>query len=231
MEKKEWIIAEDGNIRERTTLDRELDAEDQVLEALSENLNQKVRHFLNIPEWGNVHASVGRADILWSVRIHRIPLKARFRLVNQVLVPMFASQTDLEMPMTWTAPEQVRLVLAIKSQMLEDYHTVAGNWLFAFKDGGNAYRLPLPNLFDDCAVCTGDFETSYDSAEECVRASLTQFEKSKWNADLMQTVEQSQKFFRFRPTNETFETLPIDAEDWTTLCKKVSTAIMDRVII
>ena len=47
----------------------------------------------------------------------------------------------------------------------------------------------------------------------------------------MRTVAQSQQFFRFRPTNETFETLPIVAADWTTLCDKVSTAIMDRVIL
>ena len=47
----------------------------------------------------------------------------------------------------------------------------------------------------------------------------------------MLTVAQSQKFFRFKPTNETFATLPIDAADWTTLCDKVATAILDRVIL
>ena len=47
----------------------------------------------------------------------------------------------------------------------------------------------------------------------------------------MRTVERSQKFFRFRPTNETFETLPIEAADWTTLCDKVSTAISERIIL
>ena len=47
----------------------------------------------------------------------------------------------------------------------------------------------------------------------------------------MSTTEQSQKFFRFRPTDESFETLAIDAPDWTALCLKVSTAIMDRVIL
>jgi hypothetical protein len=47
----------------------------------------------------------------------------------------------------------------------------------------------------------------------------------------MRTVAQSQKFFRFQPTNETFETLPIQAADWRTLCDKVSTAILERVIL
>jgi uncharacterized surface protein with fasciclin (FAS1) repeats len=69
------------------------------------------------------------------------------------------------------------------------------------------------------------------SALEAVAASLEQFRQSKWNADLMRTVARSQKFFRFRPTNETFETLPIEAADWTTLCDKVSTAISERMIL
>ena len=66
---------------------------------------------------------------------------------------------------------------------------------------------------------------------DCVRASLEQFNRSKWNADLMRTSEQSQKFFRFQPTPATFETLPIEADQWTTLCNKVATVIMERVIV
>ena len=46
---------------------------------------------------------------------------------------------------------------------------------------------------------------------------MEQFNLSKWNADLMRTVSQSQQFFRFRPTNETFETLPLVASDRTTM--------------
>jgi hypothetical protein len=70
----------------------------------------------------------------------------------------------------------------------------------------------LPNLHDDCRICTGGFEGDQETALECVRASLEQFNQSKWNSDLMRTIEQSQKFFRFRPTKETFETLPILGE-------------------
>jgi hypothetical protein len=105
-------------------------------------------------------------------------------------------------------------------------------WLFAFSKDNNGYRLPLPNLHDECSICTGEFDDSYDTALGGIVASLEQFNQSKWNSDLMRTVAQSQKFFRFRPTNETFTTLPIEAADWTTLCgERVSTAIMDRVIL
>jgi hypothetical protein len=231
MEKLEFIIRNNGTITERTIKERDLKAEGEVLDSLTADVTRAQRNVMPIPGWGMAHANVGLGDTIWSVPIDRIPLKARFRLINGVLVPMFASQTDLEMPMVWQAPREVQLVFVVRTTLEEDCVFVAGNWLFAFNEDHNGYRLPLPNLHDDCSICTGEFADQYQSGQQCVTASLEQFNQSKWNSDLMRTIEQSQKFFRFRPTNETFETLAIETADWTTLCEKVSTAIMDRVIL
>lgn len=231
MENIEFVIRDNGAIVERTVRERDLKVEESVLQALTAEVTRPARNVVQVPGWGLAHANVGPADIIWSVSINRIPLKTRLRLINGVLVPMFASATDLEMPLVWQCPEGVRLVFVVGTGFADGCNSVFGNWLFAFDREQKGYRLPLPNLHDDCTICTGEFDGSYDTALECLGASLEQFEQSKWNADLMRTVEQSQKFFRFRPTNETFETLPIDAADWTTLCDKVSTAIMDRIIL
>jgi len=231
MEKTEIIIRDNGTLTERFIRERDLKAEGDVLDELTADVTRKQRNVMAIPGWGLAHADVGLNDTLWSVPIDRIPLKARFRLTNGVLLPMFASMTDLEMPMVWQAPPEVRLVFVIRTELLDDQVLVGGNWLFAFGRDRNGYRLPLPNLHDDCVICTGQFEASHETAQAGIIASLQQFNQSKWNADLMRTVSQSQQFFRFRPTNETFETLPIAVTDWTTLCDKVSNAILDRVII
>ena len=227
----EFIIRNNGTITERTIKERDLKAEGEVLDSLTAEVARGHRNVVQIPGWGIAHASVGLSDTIWSVPIDKIPLKARFRVINGVLVPMFASQTELEMPMVWQAPEEVRLMLVVRTIFEGDSVMVDGNWLFAFNQDNNGYRLPLPNLHDDCSLCTGQFKDQHESGQQCVTASLEQFNQSKWNSDLMRTIEQSQKFFRFRPTNETFETLAIEATDWTTLCEKVSTAIMDRVIL
>jgi len=200
------------------------------LDTLTENLTRPIRNVFNIPGWGLVHANVGLHDTLWSVPIDRIPLHARFRLINQVLVPMFASSTDIEMPLVWKVPAGVKVVFVVNTKQEDDFVSVEGNWLFACDADKRGYRLPLPNLHDDCRICTGQFEGDQENAFECVKASLEQFGKSKWNADLMRTSEQSQKFFRFQPTKETFETLPIQGE-WTALCNKVSTALYERVVV
>jgi hypothetical protein len=230
METIEIIIKENGVLTERVIRERDLQAEGDVLDALTADVTRIQRHVMAIPDWGMVQANVGLTDTVWSVPIQQLPLKARFRVVNGILVPMFASHTELEMPMVWQAPAEVRLVFVVQTEMAVNQVTVMGNWLFAFKQD-KAYRLPLPNLHDDCRLCTGEFADSYDSAANAIGASLEQFRRSKWNADLMRTVAESQKFFRFRPTNETFETLPVDETDWTVLCNKVSTAFMERVIV
>ena len=231
METIETILRQNGTLTERTIRERDLDAEQSVLDALTDEVTRSLRNVLSVSDWGVAHASVGLTDSIWSVPIDHLVLNARFRLINEVLVPVFASSADIEMPLVWRTPKEVRLVFAVRTEFATDCIKIGGNWLFACDKDNRGYRLPLPNLHDDCLICTGNFDDRYDSGGECLTASLEQFRKSKWNADLMRTVEQSQKFFRFQPTNETFETLPIQADDWTTLCDKVSTAIMERVIL
>jgi len=231
METTEIIIKDNGTITERTIRERDLDAGKLVQEALNEAVTRTIRNVLSLPNWGLVHANAGSGDTLWSVVIGQIPLHARFRLVNGVLVPAFASDTEIEMPLVWQAPSEVRLAFVVLTEPDQDRVKIAGNWLFACDQDNRGFRLPLPNLHDDCRICTGEFPACYDTANQAVLASLEQFRKSKWNSDLMRTVERSQKFFRFQPTNESFQTLPIEASDWRSLCDKVSTDVMERVVL
>ncbi|HEV2695858.1 MAG TPA: hypothetical protein VG347_23415, partial [Verrucomicrobiae bacterium] len=224
MEKIEIVLRDNGTLTERTIRERDLRAEGEVLDALTADVTRQQRNVMTIPDWGLAHANVGLSDTIWSVPIDRLPLKARFRLINGVLVPMFASTTDLEMPLVWRPPTEVKLVFVVRTELMGDLTAVQGNWLFALNADKNGYRLPLPNLHDECTICTGEFETGYDTDQAAIIASLKQFDQSKWNSDLMRTVAQSQKFFRFQPTNETFTTLPIDSKEWTGLCDKVSSA-------
>jgi hypothetical protein len=71
---------------------------------------------ITLPDWGSVHANVGSTDAVWTVVINRIPLHARFRLSNNVLVPAFASNTDVELPLVWHAPKEVRLAFVVRTE-------------------------------------------------------------------------------------------------------------------
>lgn len=231
METTEIILRENGVLTERVVRERDLAVGPAVLDALTESMTRPLRDVCSLPDWGRVHASVGLDDTLWTVRLDRLPLHARFRLIGGVLVPAFASASEVELPLVWHAPKEVRLAFVIGTELADGGVRITGNWLFACDADGRGYRLPLPNLHDDCLICTGEFERHYASGAACVAASLEQFRKSKWNSDLMRTVERSQQCFRFQPADDAFTTLPIAAADWTTLCDKVSTAIMERVIL
>lgn len=230
MEKTEIILNPDGSFVERQVSERPLNVGQSVLDTLTENVCRPVHNVFSLPNWGTVHASVGLHDVLWCVALDKIPLHARFKLINQVMVPMFASGTDLEMPLVWKVPMNVKVVFCVLTKAEDGFVSVEGNWLFACDSEKRGYRLPLPNLHDDCRICTGQFEGDQETAFECVKASLEQFAVSKWNSDLMRTIEQSQKFFRFLPTKDAFEPLPIQGE-WTSLCSKVSTALFERVVV
>jgi hypothetical protein len=230
MDKTEIILNPDGSFLERLLNERPLNVGQGVLDTLTENVVRTVRNVFHIPNWGNVHASVGLHDVLWCIALDRIPLHARFKLINQVMVPMFASSTDLEMPLMWKVPQSVKVVFCVLTKADDGFVSVEGNWLFACDQDKRGFRLPLPNLHDDCRICTGQFEGDQETALECVKASLDQFAVSKWNSDLMRTIEQSQKFFRFLPTKDTFEPLAVQGE-WTGLCSKVSTALFERVVV
>jgi len=230
MEKTEIILNHDGSFVERLVSERPLNVGQNVLDTLTENVCRQVRNVFHIPNWGAVHASVGLHDVLWCIALDKIPLHARFKLINQVMVPMFASGTDIEMPLVWRVPVNVKVVFCVLTKAEDGFVSVEGNWLFACDSEKRGYRLPLPNLHDDCRICTGQFEGDQETALACVQKSLDQFAVSKWNSDLMRTIEQSQKFFRFLPTKDTFEPLPIQGE-WTSLCSKVSTALYERVVV
>jgi len=231
METTEIILRENGTLTERVIRERDLNAGPAVLAALTESVTRSVRQVLRLPEWGAVHASVGLDDTLWTVVLDRLPLATRFRLVADVLVPAFAAESDLELSLVWQVPRDMRLAFVVRTESEEGEVVIHQNYLFACDTRNRAYRLPLPNLFDDCKVCTGEFARTHPSGAAAVAASVEQFRASPWNADLMPAIERSQQCFRFQPTNESFTTLPIAVADWTTLCDKVSTAVSERIVL
>jgi hypothetical protein len=231
MQTTEIILRDNGTLTERVIRERNLNAEESVLESLTEGMTRNLRNVFTLPDWGSVHANVGSTDTVWTVVINRIPLHARFRLSTTCSCRRSRRTPTWNYPLVWHAPKEVRSGVRVRTEAEGDCVRVCGNWLFACDGDNRGYRLPLPNLHDDCLICTGSFAEHHPTGHDCVTASLEQFRKSKWNADLMRTIEKSQQFFRFQPTNDTFETLPIAATDWTSLCDKVSTHIMERVIL
>ena len=62
METIETIIRQNGTLTERTIRERDLDAEQSVLEALTDEVTRCLRNVVSIPDWGLAHANVGLTE-------------------------------------------------------------------------------------------------------------------------------------------------------------------------
>jgi hypothetical protein len=243
--KSELVLTEDGKIIRRVvnTEEYELDVQDSLVEELAKDVVVRVRDVATIPGWGRVHLSAKPdQQIWWTIEMDKIHLKSHYTCREGVATPLFAKQApEPLLPLVWKAPEGVNLKMLVNTGFIrpdeengvckEPFYSNR-SYLFAFDKGGRCWRLPLTNLFDDCKLCLGRDVIYGKNSFDTLTKTLVQFADSQWNSDLSdrQSAEQIEKFFRFKPTDSEFETLPILAEDWTTLCKKIATPEMENVV-
>jgi hypothetical protein len=67
MNKIEIIIGDNGKLTERTINERDLQAEGEVLDALTADVTRSQRNVMQITGWGVAHANNCLSDTLWSV--------------------------------------------------------------------------------------------------------------------------------------------------------------------
>lgn len=226
----EYVISPTGGIVIRNIQETDIRLGDNALSELNAKSPRRLANLDDIPNWGRVGVTTVGAHNFYTVWINRIPMNARFRLLEGVMVPQFNSSTDPLMTLVWD-PRHLDLKLKMLIRITRE-----GNadvvWLFAYDSQGKAWRLPLANVYEDCKLCTGQYDSYSDTHLGVVRKVLTQFEQGNWNKDLWDGVEQTHRFFRWAPKNDQFEVLPPspDGTVWTTLCKKVAHQFMEYVI-
>jgi hypothetical protein len=182
----------------------------------------------------------GTASLLFTMteryavaRLSNIKLNCHFRLIgDKVLVPVFKEKDDdndyIAAAPLWKVPEDMVLLFASRIYNHTDLkHKPAtspdqSNWLIAYDKDKRAYKLPISNVYDDCAVCMGSFEGVAPTVSEAFSMALNQFNASDWNADLAGGTGNSDSLFRFKTKKDETESLE-PSEHWTKLCTVIST--------
>lgn len=167
-----------------------------------------------------------------------LTLRTGFRMgLDKILRPVYPYKGDpyankeegIDFAPVWTPPASMKLVFAAK--ILEfNMPSPTTSWnhccyLMAFS-GINCWRLPLPNVYDNCDVCMGQFDGRGDSVLSAFMKAYDQFNNSTWNSDLLDTWRQtnSDALFHFKPTVDSFEQCDTP-NDWTRLCFKSPTTV------
>ena len=223
----EYAFTKEGTVK-RDITETPLNITDELIATVAATVPHKVPNVFEIPKWGLVDLTTTTGTVhYYTVNIAKIPMTTRFRLIKDegVLVPNFSSDTDPVMQMEW----QVGVVPDMRLQI--QVHVANGRsinaYMFARDKKGNCFKLPLANVFDDCRLCLGEYDTYGENHQQIVAKMLEQFEKAQWQRDLWSAPEKTHRFFRWKPLEKKgFEVLPpvLNGSPWTSLCDKVSIA-------
>lgn len=234
----EYVIKEDGGLIRRDIVERELEITQAGLEALGNSIIRRTTSIYHLKDFGPAHIALGAESniVFFTVELKRIPLRAPFKLVKEsTLVPQFGDNSLDTLSLEWEAPEGMSIRFLNMCTVNEGgranqrWHSTKA-WLFAGTTDNRQFRLPLPNIYDDCRICEGEWVRTASNGEECLLKALTQFEKSEWNADLWRAPENTQSMFRFTPNKEGFTQMAISG-DWTNLSFKVGTDVTKWLVI
>ncbi len=211
----------------------------QVTEAMMEKFNKgmvmNLKRAFPCPETGGSASLIFTTTDRYAVaRLPHLKLNCHYRLIgDKVLVPVFiAKDSDtseyIAAAPVWKVPDDMVLLFATRVYNFSDLRRQPATspdqscWLIAYDKDKRAYKLPISNVYDDCAVCMGQFDGAAPTVSEAFSRALKQFGASDWNADLAGGTGNSDSLFRFKTKKDETESLPPTAP-WTSLCTVIST--------
>lgn len=241
--KAEWAISTEGKIVRRSITEDEIDPGEALGKAFSSGVILKVKNMFTMPGCGMVNVAIDPKDNsqYWTIPLSEIVFKSTFKASGEgedaQLVPTFA-KAQPKLSIAWNVEQAlagrdtplIRFVAQVASgpnggRMLKQY-------IYAFSKDGNAYRMPMANVYDTGEICNGEYGSVAPTAFESVEKAIAQFRSAPYNTDLYYGDDNgiTSKFFHFKPLKDGFQTLPIEGE-WWKLCNKVSTANLKFVVL
>lgn len=227
----EYILKPDGAFFARNIEEQEIRVTPDMLSSVTSNVRLAIPAAFRMPPESRPVGLTVKGGAIFTATIHldKLVFNSPFVLRNEVLYPEFASNSAPVMTMEWVPPESMKLVLVARMTYSGNEWRHAKVWLFAFGEKGQGWKLPVSNLYDDCSVCTGDTVSRAPSLQESLTKIYLQFRNARWNKDLFYDTDKAVRMFRWKPETTPFEQLSIDAPNWTNLCTKVSSPIMEEI--
>lgn len=233
MKQKKLLVVDTDGINEMLITMRPLSVTNDVLATLSQGVSRSVMSIFSGEEVGGhpdraVCMMAGKALIGFTVPLGHLMLRCPFGINDKKeLHAAFDASLSTKMSLMWKVPEDMCLSLLVLCSA--SYPSIEKQFLTAISMADNNrkfYRLPLPNLYETCELCSGKFESGGRSYKECVKNAVTQFHNSDWNTDLLNRGDNdapnSRRLFRFLPKGESEMQQMSDYGDWRRLATVIS---------
>lgn len=241
MQTVEFIIDGDGNIFKETRDRQPVNAAGAITARFAKGVIRKLPSIVEIPGFGTAGvASQDDKSQYWSLRLETLVLNSEFKIKDGVLSPQFRSEPGNPLlEIDWKPPEDMRLMFVAQIVNSSETAIVNKQYLFALSGDGNAWRLPVSNLYETCELCAGNYESITTTSAQSLQRALEQFHKSGWNKDLWdrtQDLKNTSRMFRFIPkTDKGFTQQPYEGaaegKHWSLLCQKVATEITKLIVL
>ena len=137
---------------------------------------------------------------------------------------------------TWKPPCPVFFVLEVKQDtdlMLKRFEpSMQTMYLFAVdKEAETLRNLPLPNIFTDSRLCTGELGQIYGGFEGLIDEVVDRWSKNLWQSDEYHDWkrEQSAKHLRYNPENQEQMEPAQSWRDWKAVAPNVEKEVMKEI--
>ncbi len=245
--KSQFIVTPEGAFFREDTTRYPIDPGPELAKTFMVGQSVKLKNFTTIPNWGNVSIAVQEDGVQhWTTAVEEIAFNTTYKTVGEgkevEVIPLFVadpSNQEPSMTIVWNRasamngqkePMHIKFMATVNPRPAHGNFAVSKQYLFAFDDKQNAWRMPLSNLYNTCELCNGEYSSVAPTAFDSFMKALEQFRKSSWNSDLFINGATIANFVRFSPLKSGFVTLPIKAK-WQQWCTKVATTQSKQVIL
>ena len=242
---REYIIKDTGSIFRRDISEEEIAVnDDDIARAITQTLGRSVKGLwpVTLPSSqsdvaGLVNLTIDHERPWFTVPIKELVLSTFYSTVTvdgqARVVPQFQRRlgTEIQLKLTWKTPSTMRLRGLLRGTPLHfDRPAIDLMWLLAYTSDSQIWKLPLPNVYADCKVCTGNGAVGGDSYRDAVDAFMKLFFDAPWNTDLWDCHEKTHSMFNWKVVEGgKFEQTPV--EQWPQYCKKVGLPIAGKAVL
>lgn len=205
----------------------------KIKETLAIQLPTHSRRVANVGgDYGVAGVSAVKDQHVWTVPLIVLSLKTKYDFTDGVHTPLFGSGEKLPvLPLKWEPPTGMRLYLQIWLHLDGKLWNDQASYLFALDGDRRIWRLPISNLHNNCGLCYGG-NTYGETQLDAVKSVCKDFTSSPWNSDLYEAPDapHTRAMFRFKPTKDSFEQLPVEGK-WQDHCQKVANDLITQNLV
>ena len=234
MPTQEIILKPDGQALLRTISEAPCNIVNSLAERLSSSTPRVVKRLFSTTNESIGVVATG-TEVYLGCRVTSIELNMHWRMEGNTLLPFPVSKKDVATGIVVKLKWEPRggMHLAFLARIHKDLHIENRHcFLLALDSSGRNFRLPLPNIYDDCSICMGEFDSSGQSYLEVFQKALTQFRNAGWNSDLMdgEKLAKLEKLIRYKVVKgEQGDTFEQDGNGnlWWNQCYGCETRVSD----